>query len=445
MVETGGLNLLVDCGLFQGEGLWRARNEGEFGFDPASIDYLLLTHAHLDHCGRIPLLVKRGFRGRILCTPATYDIARIVLLDSARIQEEDVEHWRPVNLRDGFTPKRPLYTTEDALDSLGFFDARARYDKPLKLGGSVKVTFRDAGHILGASFIEIAPKGGPKIVFSGDLGNRGKPIIRDPSYPRHADVLVVESTYGDRLHKDMGRSVEELYDCIKETFDAGGNVVVPSFAVERAQELLFILRDFSEKGRLPKCDVFLDSPMGIKVTDTMRRHPECFDEETLALFNSHGDPFSFPGLHLTKMQTASKRINHIKGNAIIIAGSGMCTGGRIRLHLQRNIWRQECSIMFMGFQAKGTLGREIVEGAKEVSILGEIFKVRANIHTIGGFSSHADRDNLLDWMSHGGKKRQVFLVHGEPGALSSLQDSAIRGRHADEVIVPESGERYPLE
>ena len=443
-LETGGLKLLVDCGLFQGDNQWRARNQGEFGFDPASIDFLLLSHAHLDHCGRIPLLVKRGFRGRIICTRATYDIAKIILLDSARIQEEDVEHWRPVNLRNGFAPKHPLYTTLDALDALGYFETFAKYDKPLKLSDAVKVTFRDAGHILGASFIEVQTKGGPMVLFSGDLGNTGKPIIRDPSFAKKADVVVIESTYGDRSHKSVEESVEELMDCVLRTFGAGGNVVIPSFAVERAQELLYFFRKLHEEGKLPRSDVFLDSPMAISVTNIMRRHPECFNEETLALFNSNADPFSFPGLQITKTQSASKRINHAKNNAVIIAGAGMCNGGRIRLHLQRNISRPECSIVFIGFQAKGTLGREIVEGAPEVNILGGIYKVRANIHTIGGFSSHADKDTLLDWLAHGGRHSKVFVVHGENSAVTSLRSAITERNLADEAIVPALHRKYSL-
>ncbi len=444
-LETGGLSLLVDCGLFQGDNQWRARNQGDFGFDPALIDFLLLSHAHLDHCGRIPLLVKRGFRGRIICTHATYDIAKIILLDSARIQEEDVEHWRPVNLRDGHKPKHPLYTTVDALDALGYFETFAKYDKPLKLNDAVKVTFRDAGHILGASFIEVDTKGGPRVLFSGDLGNTGKPIIRDPSYPKKAEVVVIESTYGDRIHKSMEESVEELMDCVHSTFRAGGNVVIPSFAVERAQELLYVFRESHEAGKLPRTDVFLDSPMAISVTNIMRRHPECFDEKALALFNAHADPFDFPGLQITKTQAASKRINHAKNNAIIIAGAGMCNGGRIRLHLQRNISRPECSIVFIGFQAKGTLGREIVEGAREVSILGETYKVKANIHTIGGFSSHADKDTLLDWLAHGGRHGKVFVVHGEKSAVTSLSSAITERMLADEAIVPALHRKYSLD
>ena len=447
LLRAGGLNILVDCGLFQGENQWRARNEGDFGFDPAGIDFLLLTHAHLDHSGRIPLLVKRGFRGNIVCTRATYDITKIILLDSARIQEEDVEHWRPVNLRAGFEPKRPLYTTFDALDALGYFESLAKYDKPLKLNNEVKVTFRDAGHILGASFIEVDTKGGGRVVFSGDLGNSGKPIIRDPSYPSNsgdAQVMVVESTYGDRAHRSIDDSVEELINCIVRTFEAGGNVIIPSFAVERSQELLYYFRKFHDQGRLPKCDVFLDSPMAINVTNIMRRHPECFDEETSALFNSNNDPFTFPGLQITKTQTASKRINKSKRNAIIIAGSGMCTGGRVRLHLQRNISRPECSILFIGFQAKGTLGRAIVEGTPEVSILGETYKVEANIHTIGGFSSHADKPALLDWLSHGERHQKAFVVHGEPISSEAFRASVIEGNLSDEAIVPALHEIYHL-
>jgi metallo-beta-lactamase family protein len=445
LLETGGLKLLVDCGLFQGENQWRSRNGGDFGFDPKEIDYLLLTHAHLDHSGRIPLLVKRGFRGKIISTSATYDITKIILLDSAHIQEEDVEHWRAANKRDGFAPKRPLYNTLDALDSLGYFDGSAHYDKPIKLNESVKVTFRDSGHILGASFIEIESKDHPRVLFSGDLGNTGKPIIRDPSYPKNSEIVVIESTYGNRVHKNLQASTEELLDCILKTFEAKGNVIIPSFAVERSQELLYCLRQFHDEGRLPECDVFLDSPMAINVTKIMRRHPECYDEDMLGMFNSNNDPFTFPGLQFTRTQAASKRINRAKSNAIIIAGSGMCTGGRIKLHLQRNISRPECSIVFIGFQASGTLGREIVDGAGEVNILGQSYTVRANINTIGGFSSHADKPALIDWLSHGERHEKIFIVHGEADASRSLGNSIIDKNLADEVIMPDIHKEYTLE
>jgi metallo-beta-lactamase family protein len=443
LVETGGLRLLVDCGLFQGENQWRARNEGEFGFDPKDIDYLLLTHAHLDHCGRIPLLVKRGFRGRIICTPATADIAKVVLLDSAQVQEEDFWHWRLVNRRQGYEPKKPLYGTMDVLDSLGYFSDEGKYDKTLKLGDRVKVTFRDAGHILGAAFIEIESDD-MRVVFSGDLGNTRKPIIRDPVYAKQADVVVVETTYADRGHRPIADSVEELLQVIAETFERGGNVVIPSFAVERAQELLFFLRQLHDEKRLPKASVFLDSPMGISVTNIMRRHPECFDEQTLGIFNAQKDPFMFQGVSFTKTQSASKLINSIKSGAIIIAGAGMCNGGRIRLHFRYNIWRPECSIVFIGFQAEGTLGRKLVDGAEMVDVLGENYRVKAKIHTIGGFSSHADRDILLDWLGHNKDLKKVFLIHGEAKSRGAFKGTLAGTDIAQETITPELNRVYEL-
>lgn len=443
-MKAGGLKILIDCGLFQGEHKWRSLNSGPFGFTPSEIDCLLLTHAHLDHCGRIPLLYSSGFRGKIICTSATYDIARVILMDSARIQEEDFEHWSRINQRRGVIPKRPLYTTMEVVDCLPLFKPDARYDDPIALNDKVSATFRDSGHILGASFIEIESSGEGRVTFSGDLGNRSKPIIRNPALPHPADVFVLETTYGNRDHKPFDASVDELRRVINDTFRRGGNVVIPSFAVERAQDLLYVLRHLRDEDKIPQCHVYLDSPMAINVTEIMRKHPECFDEETKALFmDEQDDPFDFHGLQFTRSQSASKQINFIKNNAIIIAGSGMCNGGRIRQHLKHNIWRPQSSIVFLGFQAKGTLGRDLVDGAKQVNIFGETFNVNAEVHTIGGFSSHADRSILIEWLETAGAARSLFLVHGEEGALDSFSDEARSRGLASNVIVPDMHKVYP--
>lgn len=436
LLKAGGMKILIDCGLFQGENRWRSLNYADFGFDPASLDVVLLTHAHLDHCGRLPLLVKAGFKGKIICTPATNDIAKIALMDSAKVQEEDYEHWRRINLKQGFIPKPPLYNTMDVLDALGHFRPHARYDKPLELSGNVSATFRDAGHILGAAFIEIKVRNELKVVYSGDLGNKGKPIIRDPSFPKNADAVVLETTYGNRDHRAIGDSIDELVDVINRTFDRGGNVLIPSFAIERAQDLLFVLRELHDSKRLPECNVFLDTPMGINVTNVMRRHPECFDDSTRRIFNESRDPFGFPGLQLTKTRAASKRVNYIKKNAIVIAGAGMCNGGRIRQHMKYNIWRPECSLVFLGYQAEGTLGRELVQGAKEVSFLGEHYKVNCEVHTVGGFSSHADRSGLIEWLEHTPDMGDLFLLHGESGAISSFKEEVEFRGLARRIHVP---------
>jgi metallo-beta-lactamase family protein len=295
LLQAGGLNILVDCGMFQGGKKWEGKNYEEFGFDPSSIDYLLLTHGHLDHCGRIPALVKRGFQGKIITTSATYDIAKIIFMDSAKIQEEDYEHWKRIGRRKGLKARGPLYTTMDALDALKYFGEFARYGRPVTLNDKVTATYKDAGHILGAAFIEIEIKGECKVIFSGDLGNKQKPVIRDPDLPDNGDVVIIETTYATRKHKDIDTSVKELLQAILATFDKGGNVLIPSFAVERAQDLLYFIREFHDQGKLPPCKVFLDTPMGIRITDVMRKHPECFDKETAEIFRNHDDPFGFAG------------------------------------------------------------------------------------------------------------------------------------------------------
>jgi metallo-beta-lactamase family protein len=443
LLRTSGLTILVDCGFFQGGYDIEQRNRDDFGFDPAVIDYLLLTHGHLDHCGRIPLLVKKGFRGKIICTAATYDIARIIMLDTAQIQEEDAARWKKISRRKGIKVPEPLYTSLEALDALRFFGDFAEYGRPVELNGQASVTFRDAGHILGAAFLEI-DAGGKRIVFSGDLGNRNKPIIRDPEYPEKADICIVESTCSDRLHKDIDTSVNELRDAILETCRRGGNVLIPAFAIERTQDMLFSLSRMHYSADIPVCMVYLDSPMAINVNEIMRRHPECYDEETARLVSKEHDPFSFPGLHLTRSVDQSMRINSIESNAIIIAGSGMCTGGRIKHHLKHNIWRREASIIFVGFQAEGTLGRKIVDGDDTVKIFDESYRVRAKVYTIGGFSAHADKTILLDWLKHCETPERVFLVHGEADAIFSF-DKEVKSHHlARNVHTPKMHETFSV-
>lgn len=445
LLQAGGLRILIDCGLFQGGRQWEDRNDQDFGFDPDSIDYLLLTHGHLDHCGRIPALVRKGFTGSIITTSATYDIAKVVFLDSARIQEEDYEHWKRISLRKGLVPKEPLYTTLDALDALRLFKTFAAYERAIPLNERVKATFRDSGHILGSAFIEIDIKGQGKIIFSGDLGNKEKPVIKDPASPNGGDIVVIEGTYSTRNHKNIEETVQELNQAIVDTFDRGGNVLIPSFAIERAQDLLFYLREFHEQGKMPPCKVFLDSPMGIRVTDIMKKHPECFDEETLELFEVDGDPFDFPGLQFTRTADESRQINSYKSHAIVIAGSGMCTGGRIKHHLKHNIWRKESSIIFVGYQASGTLGRRIVDQRKRVRIFGDTYRVQAGVHTIGGFSSHADKEILTDWLKKTDGLEHLFLVHGEKRNLLSFQQGLQDQKIAEQIHIPNLHEHFALE
>jgi len=417
-VECAGKKILVDCGLFQGNREIEEDNAEPFGFDAADIDFVLLTHAHLDHCGRLPLLVKRGFRGEIITTAASRELARLVLLDAANLQEEEARRRSRKATRHGRrkADAEPLYSVVDALRTFDFFGRNAAYKKPLRLAPGIRATFLDAGHILGSAgvFLELEEDGRRRsVMFSGDIGNFGKPILRDPAPPPRSDVVVMETTYGDRLHKPLPPSVEELYLAISDAFQRGGNVIIPTFALERAQELLYYLREGVEKSALsPSIQVFLDSPMAISATEIFKRHPECYDKEATALFREGRDPFGLPGLHFTRESADSMALNRITGGAVIMAGSGMCTGGRVRHHLKHNLWRRDASVIFVGFAAKGTLAREIIDGAKHVSVFGERIPVKARIHTINGFSAHADQAELLAWHKHTQAGR-TFLVHGE--------------------------------
>ncbi len=445
LVECAGKRLLIDCGLYQGGHEIDEENAEPFGFDAAEIDFLLLTHAHLDHCGRIPLLVRRGFEGEIITTAASRELARLVLLDSAHINEEEVRRRmrHQSNHRGDHRDSPLLYSVVDAMRSFDYFGRTAAYGHAMDLAPGVRATFIDAGHILGSASVrlELTESGRRRsVLFSGDLGNSGRPLLRDPTVPPKSDVVVIETTYGDRLHKRIGPSVEELYDAIGATFARGGNVVIPTFALERAQELLFYLREGSESGRLPRnTQVFLDSPMAISATEIFERHPECYDSQTAELFREGRDPMGLPGLHMTRETSESIALNKISSGAVIMAGSGMCTGGRVRHHLEHNLERPESSVVFVGFAARGTLARRIVDGAREVGIFGRQLRVRAHLHTINGFSAHADRDELIAWHAHA-EPELTFLVHGEEDTMHRFA-SQLRGTH---IELPELHQSFDL-
>lgn len=425
LIECRGKRILIDCGLYQGNREMDEENRNNFGFDPASIDYLLLTHGHLDHCGRIPLLSRLGFKGMVLTTAATRELARLVMLDSARIQEEEARYrnYKANRRKNREERAEPLYDTMDALNSLDAFVDIASFGQPHDLCPGIRTTFFDAGHILGSACIllEMEEDGNRRrVLFSGDLGYDGRAILPDPATPPHADTVIMESTYGDRLHKRLEPSIKELYQAINATIARGGNVLIPSFALERTQELLYYLREGIEQERLPRSlQVYLDSPMAVSATQIFRRHRECFDEETWAVISAGRDPFELPGLEIIRDTAESMALKHVRG-AVIIAGSGMCTGGRIRHHLRHNLWRREASVVFVGYAAGGTLARQIIEGAEIVRVMQEEVEVNAEIYTIGGFSAHADQQELLKWHAQTGRPERTFLVHGEVEAMEIL-------------------------
>jgi metallo-beta-lactamase family protein len=450
LVEHQGGRVVVDCGLYQ-ERKYRERNWEPFAVDPGSIDAVLLTHAHLDHCGLLPKLVREGFGGPIYCTSATAEITRIVLLDSARIQEEDAEFKRRRHEREdrkGPHPEEPLYTEEDAERTLPLLRA-VGYDSPTPVTNGISASFFEAGHILGSSMIRLELDGGSgartSVVFSGDIGQWDKPIIEDPTLFAEADYLIMESTYGDRTHEDPGEIQDLLAQAVNTTHRAGGNLLIPSFALERTQEVLYHLNRLLQAGRIPHLMVFVDSPMAISVTEVFKDHPELFDDAMQELMEKGHSPFSFSGLKMTRSVDQSKAINHIRGTSIIIAGSGMCTGGRIKHHLVHNIYRKESTILFVGYQAEGTLGRQILSGARQVRILGQMWRRRANIRMISGFSAHADQPALLRWLS-GLKRppRRLFLTHGESDAIRVLADKIEREK-GWKPYIPEYGERVDLQ
>ena len=448
LLDTGKCRVMIDCGIYQERSL-KNRNWEKFPVEPSSIDSILLTHAHLDHCGYLPRLVRDGFKGSIFCTEPTLDIVRITLLDSGKIQEEDAMKKRERHEREGRKtehPVEPLYTAEDAEKVFPLLRGFP-YKKSVEVGDGITASFHDAGHILGAAMIEIEVKeaGRPKkIIFSGDIGRWDKPVLGDPSLFDEADVVFMESTYGDRVHETEAEAGKELARVINETSGRGGNIVIPTFAIERAQELLFFLSGFLRDDIIPHLLVFVDSPMAINVTEVFKKYPEYFDAETRDMIKKGSSPFDFSMLKLTRSVDESKAINHIKGSSIIMAGSGMCTGGRIKHHLIANITRPESTVAFVGYQARGTLGRVIVEKADRVRILGKQYPVRASIENIGGFSAHADKNELLRWVE-GFKKPpgKIFVIHGEEEAAANFA-SILERKKTSEIVVPAYLDEYSL-
>ncbi len=437
-------NLLIDCGLFQG--LEAQRNYANFSCKLQDIDYLILTHAHIDHCGRFPCLVREGFKGKVIATKPTFQIARIMLMDAVKVMREHYKTLYKKSLRKGLElPPPPLYEEYDVLESFKYFQIELPYHTPLILKKEIKITLKDAGHILGSAFVEIEDlKTHKKFLFSGDLGNKNKPIVRDFELPSSdADYVIIETTYADRNHKTFEESKEEFLEAIRETCRLGGNALIPTFALERAQEILFILREFYEKGLLPPCYIFLDSPLAIKATRIFKNNPEFFDDETYKIFDKM-DPFHLPNLYLTEDIEESKSINYVKSSAIIIAGNGTLTGGRILHHLKNNLWRPESSLIFVGFQPKGTLGRKIVDGAEKVHLFGEEIPVRAKVYTINGFSSHAGQRELLEWLSPITNPEKFFLVHGEVEKMEIFRNILSNRFSLEKIYLPKLEEEVVL-
>lgn len=427
VIDTGSTRFAVDCGLFQGPKQIKERNYQDFGVDPQSIDFLILTHAHIDHIGLVPKLCKHGFSGPIYCSKPTQELASILLPDSGYIQECEVERKNRKYKRAGKSLLEPIYTVEEALESLKQF-RYLQLDEIIELAPAVKVRLRDAGHILGSCIVELwAEENGKsiKLVFTGDLGNLNKPIVKDPTMIEDADYVVMESTYGSRLHKDLDKRLDELNQVIKESMAKGGNLIIPAFAVERTQDILYDLNQLYLQGELdPGIDIYIDSPLAIAATQIFEEHIEYYDQEATQMVDEGNHPLKLPNLKFTPSQEESVQLNSKTGNSIIISASGMCDAGRIKHHLKHNLWRPESTILFIGFQAEGTLGRRIADGEKLVTIHGEQVAVRAEVHSLESYSSHADQAGLLGWLKRFTiPPKGIFLVHGEEQGQQVLAES----------------------
>ena len=453
-IETKNTKFLIDCGMFQGSKSINRMNYEPFSFNPEEIDFMVLSHAHIDHSGRIPKLIKKGFKGDVYSTKATADLCSIMLPDSGHIQEMENEWDNRKRRRSGGKLRQPLYTVKEAEESLRYFKP-VLYDQKIELNQEVTLRFRDAGHILGSSIIELWIKEGEgkeiKLVFSGDLGRRDRPILKDPYLVDEADYLIVESTYGNKLHHPSEDDTKELISIINATVKRGGNVVIPSFAVERAQDIIYELNKYytayikTEDRDFLSVPVYVDSPLTVSATEIFLRNPDCFDEDTLNLINIGNNPLDFRNLRFTRTVEESRQLNISKESKVIISASGMCTAGRIKHHLKHNLWRKESSIVFVGYQAQGTLGRRIKEGEKVVKIFGEEIQVNAEICSLEGFSGHADREGIIQWIkSFKNRPKKIFVVHGEEEATEEISRK-IEEELKIKTHIPELGETLSIE
>ncbi len=456
LVETAGKKFLVDCGMFQGREELEEENYNPFDYDPKEIDFMLLTHAHIDHSGRIPKLYNEGFSGPIYAQKATCDLCSIMLPDSGHIQEMEAEWKNKKRLRKGQETKPPLYTAEDAIKSQELF-VPVKYDEIIQVDENIYVRFNDAGHMLGSSIIEVWTKEDgkeTKTVFSGDIGNNDIPLLSSPTMIESCDYLVMESTYGSRLHMKNDEKAEIFLDVVSETIDNGGTVVIPSFAVGRTQEILYELEKIKEKKHdeefnrkyktLMKVPVYVDSPLAISATEIFKKNTDLFEDEIREKIEAGNNPLEFPGLKFTRTADESKALNESQEPSIIISASGMCDVGRIKHHLKHNIWNPKSTILFVGYQAPGTLGHSIVNGAKKVTIFGEEMAVNARIEYIEGYSGHADQEWLMNFVySFISKPKHIFLVHGEDDSQTVLKNKILEGTGIG-VSIPEYGETYEL-
>ncbi len=448
LLETGHTRVLLDCGLFQGGMDADQRNTAPFPFKPSGLDAVILSHAHLDHSGMLPKLVADGFKGPIYCTSQTRDLLRIMLKDAAYLQERDIEWENKRRRRAGRELAEPIYQMEDVQHTLALCKTLGYGDR-FDVSKDLRLRYIDAGHILGSAIVEIEVHGRGnhrRIVFSGDLGNPGTQLMYDPARPGEADWVIMESTYGNRDHQDLAKTKEQLAQILAQADSAGGNVLIPAFAVGRTQEVLYHLAMLRQERRLPQSHVFLDSPMAIEVTALYLSNLSVLDRADVARLTRHGlqsvgDALDF--LHPTRTPEESMSLNRIRGGAIIIAGSGMCEGGRIRHHLKHNLWRRESQVVIVGFQAQGTLGRRLVDGARLVNIMGNEIAVKAGIHTLGGYSAHAGRSQLLEWARSIPGRPKFCLVHGEEEALSALAQALEQSLGA-QVIQPRTGQQVDL-
>lgn len=438
---SGEDNILIDCGMFQGGKDLEKLNYEKFGFSPRKYKALLLTHAHLDHCGRIPLLVKNGFCGRVYCTDATKALAFIIMADSAKIAEEDTKNENKRRAEQNLPPRKPIYTPADVNEAMKLF-ITVKYGENLRVTKNIYAKYYDAGHILGSASIQIGVKENNKekvVVFSGDLGQENSILVRNGTPIQKADYVFMESTYGDRLHEPIDKRKRELARIINETYKRGGKLMIPSFAVERTQELLFYIGQFMEDGTIPKMPVFLDSPMAIKSTDVFRKFMKYFNEDVQERYKETNDVFGFPELTLTRSREESKEINGVSEPCIIIAGNGMCSAGRIKHHIANNIEDPKNTLLFVGFQVGGTLGYWIKKGERSVHLLGREVQVKSKIEVIEGFSAHADRVGLLKWLkNYSSKPKKVYIIHGDEDQQVALSKTLSKDKY--ESYIPSLNE-----